>query len=126
MTEDYTWVDCRWQKEGWLPVFRVRLCGWLPRELAMEAIESKLFHQEIRSGQDELMLTSKAISLTGMENKLGSSHGNCIMLANVLVAKGFERSWLAKPRPGRDFLLKDDQIFPQSFREDIIEIISTL
>ena len=126
MTEDYTWVDCRWQKEGWLPVFRVRLCGWLPRKLAMEAIENELLHQEIRSGQDELMLTSKAISLTGMENELASSHGNCIMLANVLVAKGFERSWLAKPRPGRDFRLKDDQIFPQSFREDIIKIISTL
>jgi hypothetical protein len=92
----------------------------------MEAIENELLHQEIRSGQDELMLTSKAISLTGIDNELGSSHGNCIMLANVLVAKGFERSWLAKPRPGRDFRLKDDQIFPQSFREDIIKIISTL
>jgi len=34
------------------------------------------------------------------------------MLANVLVAKGFERSWLAKPRLVEIFGLKDD---PESF-----------
>jgi len=125
MTENYTWVDCRWQKEGWLPVFRVRLCGWLPQEIAMEAIANDLFRQEIQSEYDELVLTSKAKSLTDMEDTLAGSHGNCVMLANVLVANGFERSWLVKPGRGRSFRLKDDQIFSPSFRKDVIEIISS-
>ena len=126
MAGEYTWVDYRWQNEGWLPVFRVRLCGWLPCELAMEAIEKDLFRQEIRSGYDELALTSKAISLTAMEDAVGSSHGNCVMLANVLVAKGFERNWLVKPGRGGDFRLKDEQIFPPPFRKDIINIVLSL
>jgi len=56
--------------EGWCPFLGLgSAVGFLVT--CLEAIENELL-TEIRSGQDELMLTSKAISLTGIDNELGA------------------------------------------------------
>jgi len=50
VTEDYTLGGFVMAGRGMVARFyKVWLCGWLPRELAMEQLKHELLHQEIRS-----------------------------------------------------------------------------
>jgi hypothetical protein len=125
MQDDYVWVDRRWQETNWLDAFRMRLCGWLPSDLATKAIANGLILQVESVENDKVALTQKARLLTDIASGVGDSPHNCVMLANVLIAKGFESSWLIKAEHARGMFLKKEQTFPKCFRDDILTEISS-
>ncbi len=120
MPKDYAWIDHRWQNTHWLAAFRMRFCGWLPADIAAEAISRGLFLRMRESEEATVVLTEKACDLTDLSVQASGSTSNCIMLANVLVTKGFQKSWLTPGKHTDCTFLQTTQIFPKSFKDKIL------
>lgn len=126
MQDNYVWVDCRWQEPCWLEVFRMRLCGWLPADDTNTAIRNGLFLMVRSKGGIMAALTQKAHRLTDITSGVGDSESNCLMLANVLATRGFENSWIKNETHTHCVLLKEDQIFPNTYRKRLLHEIRSL
>lgn len=126
MLTEFVWVDHRWQEAHWLEAFRMRLCGWLPAGIAADAISNGLFLGVHASDEARVVLTEKSRRLTDLAAGRGENSENCLLLANVLVTKGFERSWLDVDKSADGSFLQESQTFPKTFRDRILfEISST-
>jgi len=126
MQDDYVWVDRRWQEANWLDVFRMRLFGWLPSDLAAKAIENGLIHQVSSVEHKKGTLTHKAHKLTDLSAGIGESQSNCLLLANVLIVKGFNSSWLSNSGNACAMFLKEEQVFSERFRDNILVEMASL
>ena len=126
MQDKFVWVDVRWQDAFWLSAFRMRLCGWLPSGHATTAIASGIFVRTFTNESDLVELTFRARRLTDIDKRKGDSSHNCLMLANVLVEKGFDSNWLQQPIQGRATFLRANQVFPKTFRSQILREIASL
>ena len=126
MQDNYVWIDLRWREVGWLEAFRMRLCGWLPVHLATKAISNGLFVKTVSSDNVTVTLTKKGHRLTDIATNVGESSDNCIMLANVLITRGFERSWLVMEEHDLGYSIQKNQIFPNSFKDTILSELAAL
>lgn len=126
MHTEYAWFDGRWQDSRWLEVFRIRLCGWLPADLATDAIARGLLLQNGTSDKFTVELTEDSHRLTDIGKVVDGSSHNCVLLATALVAKGFDPSWLAPEKNAPAYFLVDHQLFPKRFRDAILKEISKL
>ncbi|MFG6518869.1 hypothetical protein ACGYK4_13320 [Sulfitobacter sp. 1A13368] len=126
MQDDYIWVDRRWQEANWLDVFRMRLFGWLPSDLAAKAIENGLILPVSPGEHGKGTLTHKAHKLTDLTAGIGESQPNCLLLANVLIVKGFESSWLSDSGHACGMFLKEELVFSESFRDNILLELASL
>lgn len=126
MLTNYVWVDNRWQETHWLEAFRMRLCGWLPAAVTADAISNGLFLRVHASDEATVVLTEKARRLTDFSIEIGENPHNCLMLANVLATKGFESSWLNIEKHEHCSVLQESQVFPKTFRDNILFEIASL
>jgi len=126
MQTEFVWVDSRWQEAHWLEVFRMRLCGWLPADLTINAISNGLFLDARSSGSFTVVLTEESHRLTDIGALVDGSSHNCVMLANVLITKGLKPNWLIPKKHIPVSYLIEHQVFPKRFRDGILKEISTL
>ncbi|GAA6190995.1 hypothetical protein [Phaeobacter sp. NW0010-22] len=126
MLLEYVLVDHRWQEAHWLEAFRIRLCGWLPADIAADAISNGLFLRVHDSYEPNVVLTGKACRLTDVAAEVGESSQNCLMLANVLITKGFNKGWLTPEKHADVARLQTRQIFPKTFRDKIRSEIASI
>lgn len=120
MSTDYVWIDRRWQETHWLETFRMRFCGWLPAEVAEYSLLNGLLQRVDASKETKVMLTEKARGLTDLSEGISDSPQNCRMLANVLVTKGFEASWLTAETHSAVSFLQTTEVFPKAFRDKVL------
>lgn len=126
MLTDYVWVDYRWQEPHWLEAFRMRLCGWLPADITADAISNGLFLKVHASDEARVVLTERARRLTDLAVEAGENSPNCVMLANVLITRGFDRNWLNAEKHADGSLLQENQIFPKAFRDNILFEVASM
>lgn len=94
MQTKFALVDRRWQDARWLEVFRMRLCGWLPADLTSNAVSNGLFLEVRSSDSSTVVLTEASHRLTDIAAHVNGRSHNCVMLANVLITRGFDPNWL--------------------------------
>ena len=57
---------------------------------------------------------------------MGDSPENYVMLANVLIAKGFAGNWLSDASKAGCLFLKEEHVFPKDFSNSIFREMHTL
>jgi hypothetical protein len=126
MSDEYVWVDVRWQDKHWLDVFRIRLSGWLPATLAAKSIKNGLLIRKHELNSREISLTQKAANLTDLAEGAEFDQYNCSMLANVLITKGYREDWMSQNDSIRIVTLRSDQKFAAVFRDNLLSHINNL
>ena len=88
-SEEFIYLDVRWQQSGWMEAMRLRLFGSVPDHLVSKGVEKGVFLAWLDGDRKFVALTRRGIELTE-PGPHSFTNENCKHLANVLQISGFD------------------------------------
>ncbi|WP_371168791.1 hypothetical protein [Aliiroseovarius sp. 2305UL8-7] len=116
---EFTWVDSRWQENGWHEAFQLRLYGWASKKCSELGLKNDVFRWTIVDGIELLTLSDRGRRLTEID-PAKFSDGTAQMLAYALVSLAPESELPLAPVLDGPFRLLEDDIFSVEYSSVIL------
>ncbi len=126
MNNSFVWVDGRWQDDHWLEIFRIRLCGWIPASWVRNLVVDGFLTWGNGPGESDVCLAAKSLTLTDLRPAVEGDQYNNLMLANVLLANGYNKNWMAQTVGADVIHVQTDQKFPAVFSRKLASTIAVM
>lgn len=88
-SDEFVYLDVRWQQSGWLEAMRLRLFDSIPDHLVPKGLEKGVFLTRLDGDRTFVALTRRGLELTE-PGPHSFTRENCKHLANVLQISGFD------------------------------------
>lgn len=117
---DFVYLDFRWREEGWYEAMRLRLAGWLPKNLADQGVVKGVLRTVNELGGMQIALTAQGMALTE-PGPHSFTIENYRQLTQVLKSQAADYDW--KQAPTENAIQYSDTFLNAAYRNSLLLLL---